>query len=97
MGCWVLPGVKRPRHGVEHPPIYSAEFKERVELYLYSPRWFFMACSRINFTLSLLPLATFLPQRSALLTCILVLLPREKNKYAKEVWYLVEQNFKDAR
>jgi hypothetical protein len=27
----------------------------------------------------------------------LVLLPREKNKYAKEVWYLVEQNFKDAR
>jgi hypothetical protein len=36
---WV-PGhsrVKRPERGVDHPPPYSAEFKERVELYLYSP------------------------------------------------------------
>jgi hypothetical protein len=32
-----LPGVKRPERGVNHPPPSSAEVKERVELYLYSP------------------------------------------------------------
>jgi hypothetical protein len=31
------PGIKRPGHGVDHPPPSSAEVKERVELYLYSP------------------------------------------------------------
>jgi hypothetical protein len=30
-------GIKRPGRGVDHPPTTSAEFKERVELYLYSP------------------------------------------------------------
>jgi hypothetical protein len=30
-------GVKRPGRGVGHPPLSSAEVKERVELYLYSP------------------------------------------------------------
>jgi hypothetical protein len=29
--------AKRPGHGVDHPPPSSAEVKERVELYLYSP------------------------------------------------------------
>ena len=29
--------VKRPRRGVNHPPPSSAEIKERVELYIYSP------------------------------------------------------------
>jgi hypothetical protein len=32
-----FPRVKRPRRGVDHPPPYSAELKERVQLYLYSP------------------------------------------------------------
>jgi hypothetical protein len=32
-----FPGVKRPGRGVNHPPATSAEVKERVELYLYSP------------------------------------------------------------
>jgi hypothetical protein len=32
-----FPGVKRPNRGVDHPPSSSAEVKERVELYLYSP------------------------------------------------------------
>ena len=34
-----FPGVKRPERDVEHPPQSSAEVKERVELYLYSPLW----------------------------------------------------------
>ena len=32
-----FPGVKRPRRGVDHPPPSSADVKERVGLYLYSP------------------------------------------------------------
>ena len=32
-----FPGFKRPGCGVNHPPSFSAEVKERVELYLYSP------------------------------------------------------------
>jgi hypothetical protein len=32
-----FPGVKRPGRGVDHPPSSSAEDKERVKLYLYSP------------------------------------------------------------
>ena len=30
-------GIKRPGRGVDHPPLSSAEVKERVELYLYPP------------------------------------------------------------
>ena len=37
MGTGYFPGVKRPGRGVAHPPPSSAEVKERVELYLYSP------------------------------------------------------------
>jgi hypothetical protein len=42
MGTGSFPGVKRPGHGVDHPPSYRAEAKERVELYLYytsGPYW----------------------------------------------------------
>ena len=42
MGTGSFPGVKRPGLGVDHPPPYSAEVKERVDLYLYSisePSW----------------------------------------------------------
>jgi hypothetical protein len=37
MGSGSFPGVKRPGRGVDHPPLSSAEVKERVELYLYFP------------------------------------------------------------
>jgi hypothetical protein len=37
MGTGSFPGVKRQRSGVDHPPLSSAEVKERVQLYLYSP------------------------------------------------------------
>ena len=36
MGTGSFLGVKRLRRGVYHPPLSSAEVKERVELYLYS-------------------------------------------------------------
>jgi hypothetical protein len=37
MGTGSFAGVKRPGRGVGHPPPSSAEVKERVDLYLYSP------------------------------------------------------------
>jgi hypothetical protein len=37
MGTGLFPGVKRPGRGVVLPPPSSAEVKERVYLYLYSP------------------------------------------------------------
>ena len=37
MGTGSFPGVKRPGRGVDHPALSSAEVKERVELYFYSP------------------------------------------------------------
>ena len=37
MGTGSLPGVKWPGRGADRPPPSSAEVKERVELYLYSP------------------------------------------------------------
>jgi hypothetical protein len=36
-GTQSFPGVNRPERGVDHPPPFSTEVKERVELYLYSP------------------------------------------------------------
>ena len=37
MGTGSFSGVKRPGRGVDLPPSTSAEFEERVDLYLYSP------------------------------------------------------------
>jgi hypothetical protein len=34
---FTFPGVKRPGRDIDHPTPYSAEVKERAELYLYSP------------------------------------------------------------
>jgi hypothetical protein len=31
-------GIKRPGPSIDHPPPSNAEVKERVDLYLYSPR-----------------------------------------------------------
>jgi len=31
-----FPGVKQPGRGIDHPPPYSTEVKERVELYICS-------------------------------------------------------------
>jgi hypothetical protein len=48
MGTGSFPGVKRPGTGVDHSPPSSAEVKEKVELYFYSPLWVFVACFRLN-------------------------------------------------
>jgi len=37
MGTLSFLGVHRPRRGVDHLPASSAEVKERVDLFLYSP------------------------------------------------------------
>jgi len=37
MGTSSFPGVKKPGRGIDHTSPSSAEVKERVELYLYSP------------------------------------------------------------
>ena len=37
VGIGSVPGVKRPGRGLDHPPLSSAEAKERIELYLCSP------------------------------------------------------------
>jgi hypothetical protein len=39
-GTGSFPGVKRSRRDVNHPPTSSAEVKERVKVYLYSPSGF---------------------------------------------------------
>ena len=36
-----------------YSPPSTAEIKERVQLYLYSPIWTFVACSRVNFVFTL--------------------------------------------
>jgi len=48
MGTGTFPEVERQGRGVEHPPLSSAEVKERV----LSP-WDFVAYSRENFTFTL--------------------------------------------
>ena len=50
IGTGSFPRVKRPGRGVDHPPLSNADVKERVELFLHSPLWAFVACSRANFT-----------------------------------------------
>ena len=37
MGTGTFPGVKQPGRGFDHPTPFSAEVKEKVGLYLYSP------------------------------------------------------------
>ena len=37
MGTELFPGVKWPGHGVDHPPLSSAEVEGRAELYIFSP------------------------------------------------------------
>ena len=49
VGIGLISGVKRPGHGVNHPPPSGAEVKERVELFLFL--WAFVVCSVMNFTL----------------------------------------------
>ena len=40
MGTGILPGVKRPGRGVDHPTPFSAEVEGRVEVYICFPSGF---------------------------------------------------------
>jgi len=53
MGTGVIAGGKVARVWIWPSTPSSAEVKERVELYLYSPIWAFVACFRVNFYLYL--------------------------------------------
>ena len=44
MGTASFPVIKQPGHVVDHPPPYSAEVKERVELYIYSTSGTVIGC-----------------------------------------------------
>ena len=50
MGTMSFLGVKRPGRGLDPPNPSSAEHKEKVALYLYSPLKAFVASSRAKFT-----------------------------------------------
>jgi hypothetical protein len=43
-------GSKRPERGVDHPPLSSAEVKERVELFLYYSYGSSWPVLRVNFS-----------------------------------------------
>jgi len=49
MGTGSFPGIKQPKRRTDHPPPYSAEVKERVELYLYSPSGLSCLVLGVNF------------------------------------------------
>ena len=52
-GTGSFAGVKRPDRGADHPPPYSAEVKERVQLYFYSPSglsWPVLPCHEDDMT-----------------------------------------------
>jgi len=45
-----FPVVKRPERGVDHPPSSIAEVEKKSITIPLLLIWFFMACSRVNFT-----------------------------------------------
>jgi hypothetical protein len=53
MGTRSFPEVELTGRAVYYPPPSSAEVKERIELYIYSLLWAFVAFSRVNFTFTL--------------------------------------------
>jgi len=42
-------GVKQPGHGSDLPPLVVPRLRKEVAVALLPP-WYFMACSRVNFT-----------------------------------------------
>jgi len=61
MGTSSLLELKQLGCGTDLSPQFSAKVKERVELYIYSPSWAFMACIRVKFTYFTLPQKKILP------------------------------------
>ena len=78
-------GVKRPGCGVDHPPPFGVEVKDRVELYLYSPIWVFVACSRVNCVLCCTR-CTFLHDNVWTSKCLLRIWWKTVNRETRHRW-----------
>ena len=50
MGTGYFPGVKRPRHGVDHPPHLAPRLKKEYSYNSNPHLWAFVACYRVKFT-----------------------------------------------
>jgi hypothetical protein len=49
MGTLSFQGVKRPKHGTDHPPYLEPRLKKEYR-YASTPFWAFVVCSRVKFT-----------------------------------------------
>jgi hypothetical protein len=54
-----FPGIYRSGSDINHLHPASAEVKERIELYLCSTFWVFMACPRVKFTFTFRSMCKF--------------------------------------
>ena len=59
IGTGSFPGMKLSRRDVDHTSPSSAEVKERVQPYLYTPLWVFTAPSRVIFMFTFLLMSKF--------------------------------------
>jgi hypothetical protein len=53
MGTESFPGVMRPGRGFDQPSTSSAEVKRKSRAIPLFPLWIFVACSRVNVTLTI--------------------------------------------
>jgi hypothetical protein len=71
MGTESFPGVKRPGRGVVYPPHLAPKLKEAYS-YNMLPLWAFVACPRVNFTITFT--LSPLPPSQVFILCYFILL-----------------------
>jgi len=67
--CVCVPGEKRLGRDVDHPPLSSAKFKERVELCVYLSLGLHVTCSRVNLSFLYLKVIAVLPCEIGVCRC----------------------------